>query len=108
MTDPMTLTDRENALAAQATNTPETAPTVSPSHAGVVSHAVAKACIERMEALGLKAGVKRDNACLDFYCGAASALEITDHTAAQAIATQAALIVAVRGYPGVQGILRGF
>lgn len=87
--------------------TTKTAPAATESHAGGMSHHVAKACTDRMAALGLK-GRKRDDACLDFYCGAATVLEGLSHPAAQAIATQAGLIVAIRGYLGVQGILKGF
>jgi hypothetical protein len=50
-------------------------------------------------------GRKRDDACLDYYAGAAAALEAAQNSAAPAIATQASLVVAYRGYEGVQGIL---
>ena len=68
-----------------------------------LARTLAKRFVERASALGLK-GVKRDNAALDYFCGAASALEEIGDPRAASIATTAALIVAVRGYMGVAEI----
>lgn len=67
-----------------------------------LTKALAQKFIERSEALGLK-GKKRDDAALDFWCGAASALELSGRKLdADTLGRQAALIVAVRGYFGVR------
>lgn len=69
------------------------------------SMAFALLFIQRADALGYK-GVKRDNAALDFYCGAATALAATTgDTVARArsnmLEKQARMLVSVRGYIAV-------
>ena len=63
---------------------------------------VARRFVERAAALELK-GVKRDNAALDYFCGAAAGAELAgDPQLAHSLGVIAALIVSVRGYIGVQ------
>ena len=66
-----------------------------------IARAVASGFIERAEALGLK-GKTRDKAALDYYVGAARALELAgEEKAANVIAAQATMIVCVAGYTGI-------
>jgi hypothetical protein len=68
---------------------------------------VAQRFIERAQALGLK-GKKRDEAALDFFTGAAAGAEIAgDKDLAKHLGILCALVVAVRGFIGVNEIARG-
>jgi len=72
-----------------------------------ISKKLAEQFIERAEALKLK-GTKLEDAALNFWCGAATALELAGNSLdATLLARQAALLVAVRGYVAVQDIARG-
>lgn len=63
---------------------------------------IAQRFVERAESLGYK-GKKRDDAALDYWCGAAVAAEASgDANLGQRLANIAVLIVAVRGYFGVK------
>lgn len=73
-----------------------------------LSKAFAAKFIERSETLGYK-GLKRDNAALDFYCGACAALQLLDGVPSgeepalvQMFGTQAVLLISVRGYVAVK------
>ena len=60
--------------------------------------ALAQKMVERAKALGLK-GAKADAAALDFYCGAAAALEIVGlKTESEWLGRVAFMLVSVRGY----------
>lgn len=63
---------------------------------------IAKACVERMETKALK-GVKRDDAVIEFFCGAIAALELTDKSAeANHLIKVTALLICTRGYSYVK------
>lgn len=53
--------------------------------------------VERSEALGLK-GKKREEACFEFMCGAATALQVAEHPEAEHVTNVVAMIISVRGY----------
>lgn len=58
--------------------------------------------VRRSEALGLK-GKKRDEAAMDFFCGAFAALEAMKHgVEASNLATVIALVLSTRGYSEVE------
>lgn len=67
-------------------NTPE-----SIAHRARWAH-IAKSFISRAELQGLK-GKKRDNAAMEFFCGAATVTEANDHGG-----SVMAFLVAVKGY----------
>ena len=68
------------------------------------SQAFARSFMERATVLNYK-GKKRDDAALDYYCGAATALYASGDTDfAATLRTQAVLLVSTRGYMGVVGI----
>lgn len=75
------------------------------------SKSFAQLFVSRSEAIGLK-GVKRDTAALEFYLGAANALELLEtgtfaHRYGEMLAQQAALMIAPRGYKAVLSLARG-
>lgn len=68
---------------------------------------VAEKFVERANALGLK-GKRRDDAALDFFCGAAIGAQAANNIPlAQQIGNVAALIVAVRGAMAVIDLTKG-
>ena len=63
---------------------------------------LAKRFVERAEALGYK-GKERDDAALDFFCGAAVGAEIIGNQAeADRIGRVAVMMVSVRGYIAIK------
>lgn len=69
-----------------------------------VGRALARRFIERSEVLDYK-GKRRDSAALDYFIGAASALELAGHhEVANHIKMVSVLVIAVRGYFGVKEI----
>jgi hypothetical protein len=58
---------------------------------------------ERSQSLGYK-GKKRDDACLDFWAGAATMAVEAKHPEAQAVVNTAVLVIAVRGFLANQEI----
>jgi hypothetical protein len=66
-----------------------------------IQRELAVSFVERAKYLGLK-GKARDNAVLDFFCGAACALEkVGKHEEAQQVGMTAAMILSTRGYLGL-------
>ena len=59
--------------------------------------------VERSEALGLK-GKKREDACFEFMCGAATALQAVGHPEADHVTKIVAMLISVRGYGEVVNI----
>ena len=68
--------------------------------------ALAEKFIERSKELKYS-GVKRDNAALDYFCGAASMAELSGDTALYAhLGRIITLLIAVRGYIAVAELAR--
>lgn len=67
--------------------------------------ALAKKFIERSNALKYS-GVKRDNAALDYFCGAASMAELSGNVPLMEHLTRITLLIAVRGYIAVAELAR--
>lgn len=66
------------------------------------SRNIAQACIERMRETERASGKKLDEAALHYYAGVCTALNQLGHDFAQPVINQTVLIVAVRGFAGVQ------
>lgn len=67
-----------------------------------VGRALARRFIERSEALNYK-GKRRDSAALDYFIGAASALELAGHhEVANHLKMASVLIIAPRGFFGIK------
>ena len=73
-----------------------------------IGRTIAKTFEERAEALRYK-GKARDNACLDFWCGAAALAEASgQQELANYLGRVAIMVISVRGYIGNQEMhLRG-
>ncbi len=78
---------------------------IEPAEINRITRELARNFVERSEALGLQ-GKKRDDAALDYVCGAATAYQIIHEDAlVRHLSTVAALVVSVRGYFGIRQIL---
>jgi hypothetical protein len=68
---------------------------------------IAEKALERVNALGLKGKKKRDDAVIDFFCGAATGAQAAGNVElAKHIGMVAYMIVAVRGCRGLVDLLK--
>jgi folate-dependent phosphoribosylglycinamide formyltransferase PurN len=67
---------------------------------GQITQRLAEQFIERVDALGYK-GKRRDDAALDFFCGAASAAEALDPGLTAHLTRVVVHLIAIRGYMAV-------
>ncbi len=82
---------------------PDTNPGLAPELVSA-SRTLATCFIERAKTLNLK-GIKRDDEAVSFFCGAATMADMEGNKPlAEHLTRQIALIIAVRGYIGVQQI----
>lgn len=66
-----------------------------------INNELARKFVDRATHLGLK-GKKRDDAVLEFFCGAATALELAGRTdEANQVTCCATMLLATRGYLGL-------
>jgi hypothetical protein len=67
---------------------------------------IARKCIERMDELGMK-GKRRDDATLDYFCGAAQGLSAAGDTrAASHVGYFVAVVLSIGGYGAVISIAK--